>query len=105
MIDGRVFDANFSLMKNNQQTAYFNRFSLDLPSEAVTDCSHQGACDDDVEHWAAKIQRPSDITPEALRSELKEYGAWDSTELSDDDANWKRLIWIAAGNIKEENNQ
>jgi len=83
-------------------TAYFNRFTLDMPDEAVLDCSHQGQCDDDVAHWSSKIQRPADITAETLRAELKEYGAWDSDELNDDEQNWQRLIWIAAGNIKEE---
>lgn len=87
------------------QTAYFTRFSLELPIDAISDCSHQGQCYDDVAYWADKITRPDEITPEALRSELKEFGAWDSQELDDDSQNWHRLIWIAAGNIKEENAQ
>ncbi len=87
---------------NGQATAYFERFTLDMPIEAVADCSHIGACDADVERWALKITRPEQITPETLRAELKEYGAWDSDELNDDAANWQRLIWIAAGNIKDE---
>lgn len=86
-------------------TAYFNRFTLDLPDEAVSDCSHTGACDEDVFVWSKAIPRPDEITPDALRSELKEYGAWDSDELADDDTNWQRIIWLAAGNIKEENAQ
>lgn len=85
--------------------ASFNRFEFEMPEESIRDCSHQGACDEDVEFWAKKIQRPNDITPEKLAKELKEYGAWDDTELSDDDANWRRIIWIAAGNIKEEQAQ
>ena len=84
------------------KTAWFNRFDLEMPAEAVRDCSHQGQCDGDVEFWANKIQRPETLTPELLAAELKEYGAWDADELSDDAANWQRLIWIAAGNIKEE---
>lgn len=85
-------------------TAYFDRFSIDLPDEAVQDCSHQGQCDADVEAWAGRIARPADATPEALAAELKEYGAWDAEQLADDAANWHRIIWIAAGNIKEGNN-
>ncbi len=83
-------------------TAYFERFALEMPSEAVADCSHQGQCDDDVAHWARLITRPADITPETLRAELKEYGAWDATELDDDQQNWHRIIWIAAGNLNED---
>jgi hypothetical protein len=85
-----------------KHTAYFNRFCLELPAEAVTDCSHSGACDSDVAHWAPKIERPADCTPEALRAELREYGAWDSEELADDAANWERIVWLAAGNIRDE---
>lgn len=76
-------------------TAYFKRFTLELPEEAVMDCSHQGACDDDVAHWSTRIARPADITPETLAAELAEYGAWDADELADDSANWHRLIWLA----------
>jgi hypothetical protein len=84
------------------QTAYFERFTIEIPEEAIGDCSHQGACDEDVEHWAQKINRPSEITPERLAAEMKEYGAWDAEQLADDEANWQRLIWIACCNIKEE---
>lgn len=84
------------------KTADFNRFSLEMPDDCVGDCSHVGPCDDDVSHWAAKLPRPADISPEALRAELKEYGAWDAEQLADDAANWERLVWVAACNIKEE---
>lgn len=84
-------------------TAYFNRFELELPADCVTDCSHQGQCDSDVSYWANKLTRPDAITPEKLAAELKEYGAWDAEELASDSDNWHRIIWIAAGNIKEEN--
>jgi hypothetical protein len=85
--------------------AYFNRFSLDLPDEAVADCSHSGACDEDVKFWQSRIPRPAEITPEKLAAELKEYGAWDDEELADDAVNWNRIVWLAAGNIKEEQSQ
>ena len=84
------------------KTAYFDRFSLDLPTEAVANCHHQGACDADVEAWAPKIARPPECTAEALAAELREYGAWDDEERADDAANWHRIIWIAAGNIQDE---
>ena len=85
------------------KTAYFNRFSISMPQAAVDACSHSGACDSDVAHWQDKIQRPADATPQALAAELKEYGAWTETELKNDAANWQRIIWIAAGNIKDDN--
>ena len=86
----------------SERTWYFERFTLDMPAEAVSACSHQGQCDDDVAYWASRVTRPDEITPEALATELKEYGAWDAEELADDDANWQRLLWIAACNIQDD---
>lgn len=83
-------------------TAYFERFTLEIPETAVPDCSHAGACDDDVAHWSRRIARPDSLTPALLASELREYGAWDREELADDDANWQRIIWLACCNLKEE---
>lgn len=93
---------DMSEVQAESRTAHFERFAIELPSEAIADCSHQGACDDDVKHWAGEINRPERCTPQALAAELKEYGAWDTDQLTDDDANWGRIVWIAAGNLKEE---
>jgi len=84
-------------------SSMFERFEITMPREAVDDCSHQGDCGPDVEAWAPKIDRPDDCTPEALRDELAEYGAWDDDQLANDSDNWERIVWIAAGNIKDEN--
>ena len=84
------------------QLADFERFTLEIPEQAIPDCSHQGACDEDVEHWQSKIDRPDQCTVDALTEELREYGAWEDEELRDDDANWRRIVWIAACNLKEE---
>lgn len=89
--------------------ASFNRFEMRLPGQAVLDCCHSGRCDDDVERWTPKIQAQVELdgftnrpTPDKIRRELKEYGAWDEAELSDDDANWQRIVWIAAANISDD---
>lgn len=83
------------------KTAYFNRFCIDLPDEAVTDCYHRGRCDDDVEFWHKRLDL-SHIPSEDLTAELREYGAWNDVELSNREENELRIIWIAAGNIQEE---
>jgi hypothetical protein len=88
-------------MTATTHTAYFDRFTFDMPSQAVKDCSHQGSCDDEVEYWESIIDL-SHIPASHIRAELKEYGAWSYGELANDDDNRKRIIWIAAGNIKEE---
>jgi hypothetical protein len=88
--------------------ASFNRFEMRLPGAAVLACSHSGQCDGDVAQWApiiAEQVKKDDFinqpSPEKIRNELKEYGAWDSYELEDDAQNWHRIVWIAAGQIAE----
>lgn len=83
-------------------TAYFNRFVLDLPDECVTECSGPGPADAAVDSWAALVPRPTYLTPQMLVLELKEYGVWSNAELADDAANWRRIIWLAACDIREE---
>jgi hypothetical protein len=85
--------------------AYFNRFTIQLTKSQAESCSHSGDCDCDVEELLKNkaIQRQlSCISAEDIAAELKEYGAWDFEELSDSDANKRRILWIAAGNITEE---
>lgn len=82
--------------------ASFNRFELLLSDDCVRDCSHAGAVDEDVAWWVTQVFRPLECTPAALAEELEECGAWDDEELDDDAANWRRIIWIAACNIREE---
>jgi hypothetical protein len=82
--------------------AYFERFTIKMPNAAVFEMSGAGAADEFVAYWASRIKRPAAVTPEALAAELREYGAWDPDELSDDADNWRRILWIAAGNLREE---
>ena len=81
-------------------SASFNRFEFEMSEDAVNECHHQGACDKDVNAWQGKIDL-SHISDEALREELKEYGAWSDEELQDRTANECRIIWIAAGDIQD----
>ena len=87
--------------------AYFERFTITMTKEQAKNASHQGACDLDVKELSElpKIKRQmKKINPADIAAELKDYGAWDETELADYDANIQRILWIAAGNIREENN-
>ena len=84
--------------------ASFNRFELRLPGEAVQDIAQPGDAGPAVSYWESRIinEWPERCTPDAIRAELAEHGAWDDDELQDAGANWQRIIWIAAGNIAEE---
>lgn len=89
--------------------ATFNRFEITLRKPDWNDCSRPGqAADEPVSIVIAKpyvAKQLAAIGPDAIRAELTEYGAWDATELANDDDNRSRIIWIAAGNIREEQYQ
>lgn len=89
--------------------ASFNRFELRISDQAVLDCSHPGPCDADVERHVDAVREQIEKdnlalrpTPAKIRAELAEYGAWDDKELADDEQNFRRLVWLVAGNIAED---
>ena len=85
--------------------AYFDCFSIKMTLEQAESCTHFGPCDEDVAALSKvpKIKKQLDrLPPGDLAATLKEYGAWDKDELSDHEQNLQRILWIAAGNIKEE---
>ena len=83
--------------------AQFNKFAIILPESAVLDCSHSGDCDNDCKFWQKKIHKElKEISDADLRAELKETGAWGTSELMNRKTNEERIIWIAANNIKDE---
>lgn len=85
--------------------ASFNRFEIQMTKKQALSVSHNGVCDDDV---ACLLMLPTikrqlaKISDNALAAELPEYGAWNDEELADRKANESRIIWIAAGNIRED---
>ena len=83
------------------KTAYFNRFEINMPDEAIDDCHHSGECLYDVQAWLPDIDL-SHISDNDLKEELYDYGAWTDEELQDRTTNEERILWIAAGNIQEE---
>lgn len=67
--------------------------------------SHQGKCDDDIQslrHSPYIQAQLSVLDVNAVKSTLREYGAWDAIDLLDHDANLSRLLWIACGDIQDE---
>lgn len=79
---------------------------LSMTKAQAASASHQGQCDQDVDALCrvpAIARQLRKIDPATLAKELKEYGAWDSMELSDHEANLRRFVWIAACDIIEGN--
>lgn len=85
--------------------AFFNRFLIEMTKKQALSASHQGDCELDVVALLkdTKIrQQLEKITDRSLKEELKDYGAWDEGELMSREDNEKRIIWIAACNIRED---
>lgn len=77
---------------------------IKLTRECYRDCSHMGKCDDDVAFWVSEL-RPylDELSADLVAAVLRPYGAWDTDELKDHEANLARLLWVAAGDCKDNN--
>jgi hypothetical protein len=84
---------------------YIGNIEIQMTLSQARSASGQGQQEENVR---ALIREPNirrqltKIDPANIARELKEYGAWDAEELADAERNQIRLIWIAAGNIREE---
>jgi hypothetical protein len=87
--------------------AYFNRFDITMTRAQALSCSQPGR--DAAPNIGILLKDPRiarqarKLDPAALRAELAEWGAWADAELTDHDANIRRIFWLAAGNITEGN--
>jgi hypothetical protein len=91
-----------NIIANETYLAFFDSFHLQMTGQAIIDCSASGPVDDAVEFWSKGVKRPLEATRAAIRKECAETGAWEGAELDDDDLNWRRVIWMAAGNVLDE---
>lgn len=70
--------------------------------------SHVGQSLDDVLalRKTARIKAMlAKIKPADVRLELKEFGTWDDTELANHDDNLNRILWLACGDVVENNRE
>lgn len=66
---------------------------------------HIGQCDSDIDHLLTVdyIRAQLDaINPALLADELRGYGAWDADELENHEQNKARILWIACGDIADD---
>ncbi len=83
------------------------RIELQITKRQAASASHPGPCDAEVlalSQVPAIRRQLERIDPTLLRDELREWGAWDETELADHAQNLQRLVWLAAGDIADGNN-
>jgi hypothetical protein len=82
------------------RSAYYDGYiQVTMNEDAIHDLTQSGDASDAVEEWLDSIQISG--TPDAIREHLSEYGCWDDQELQDDTANQRRLVWLAAGDIRD----
>ena len=80
------------------------RIELQFQPEDVAGVCHPG---DNLPAVLALCQQPhvaaqlAKLDPDAVRTELREYGAWDEDELENHADNLHRLVWIACWDLKE----
>jgi hypothetical protein len=77
---------------------------LQINLEEANCGSHQGDCSYDIDDLRTieYIKEQLDaLDVENVRLELKQYGAWNETELQDHNENLNRLLWLACGDIVE----
>jgi hypothetical protein len=77
---------------------------LHMTLEQAHSGSHSGSCDADI--WELSrvhgiARQLAKLDPKTLARELKEWGAWDETELLDHDQNLQRILWLACGDISD----
>lgn len=81
------------------------KIELDITSDHAHIGSHSGQCDQDVAYLRALPEISAQLEkldPVLVVSELEEWGAWDEEELKDHDQNLSRLLWLACGDIVDQ---
>lgn len=75
------------------------RPTVSMTREQAEACSHSGACDADVAFHLDRVKWHA--TDAELRKMLKGYGAWDDLADADQKTLRSRMLWLAAGDIRE----
>jgi len=84
---------------------YIGNFEIGLTLDDALRGCHRGACDADiaslvsVPYIAEQLAQVPEID---LVTSLRDTGAWDDDELQDRDINIERALWIACGDIVDE---
>lgn len=81
------------------------RITLMLRIGDARRAAHPGQCDHDVCELmrVPYVKRQVECWPPAVvEQELREYGAWSDSELSDHEVNVQRLLWLLAADVVEQ---
>jgi hypothetical protein len=84
--------------------SHCGRIQLTITKKQVALCSHPDHCDADVlalSKVPAIARQLAKVDAGVLRKALDGYGVWDAVELADHAQNLQRLLWIACGDISD----
>jgi hypothetical protein len=98
MLDESVAIQNLQKLDWFDQYGWFVRTFPDL---CVAECSHSGACDNDVRVWQKTLG--FDVPRRLAIEYLSDFGAWSESELNQmmNTELSEIVLWIACGDIKE----
>ena len=88
------------------KTAIFEGFEIQMTLEQARSASHPGDCLADVEKLLADpaiAKQVEEIGVTKIRRELRQCGAWSDWELRNVPMLRRRIVWLAACDINEEN--
>lgn len=83
-------------------TIFSNGLEVSMSRDDALACSVQGDCEAAVRDLMEREDYDISGGAEDIRQELAEYGAWIDVDLVDDEKNLMRILWLAAGNIRDE---
>jgi hypothetical protein len=73
-----------------------------IPRQMIEDCSHSGACDEEVNYWKRRLGESLDKLPRgSVRKGLISYGAWTESQIKDWGDCASRVLWLMACSAKE----
>jgi hypothetical protein len=79
---------------------------LNITKKVAGMINHSGDCFAEIIEISQlpQIKRQlNKLDPEELKKELCDYGTWDNEQLQDHKENLYRILWIACGNINDNN--
>ena len=85
-------------MKKETLIFKINR-EIELPQDIIDDAPNQGPFDDYAEYLVNRFNIEMSLN-DSIKY-LKEFGAWDLSEMQDLDTNILRVLWIACLDCKE----
>lgn len=71
-----------------------------LPTDCIEQCSASGSVDEAVDYWQKQLQL--NLNKADMIKELNEYGCWETLEYDSRETLERRIIWLAAGDMADQ---